>query len=112
MEWRPGTEEGEATMFQEDWVHGKTGACGFEKPFSSEGKMLMRREDLCHVSAAASGLFAAVGDSDWASGLGCGGCAELEYRGRFVTVNVVDWCGGCSKGWFDLGGPAWRVRNV
>ena len=25
-------------MFQEDWVHGKTGACGFERPFSSEGE--------------------------------------------------------------------------
>ena len=44
MEWRPGTEEGEATMFQEDWVHGKTGACGFERPFSSEGEE--RRDDL------------------------------------------------------------------
>ena len=63
----------------------------------------------CHVSASASGLFAAVGGSDWASGLACGSCAELEYRGHTVTVNVVDRCGGCSKGWFDLGGPAWRA---
>ena len=31
-------------MFQEDWVHGKTGACGFERPFSSEGEE--RRDDL------------------------------------------------------------------
>ena len=90
---KPGTEAGEATMFQEDWVHGKTGACGFEKPFSS----------------SASGLFAAVGGDDWAGGLGCGACAELQYEGRTVTVNVVDRCWGCSKGWFDLGGPAWRV---
>ena len=101
MEWRPGTEEGEATMFQEDWVHGKTGACGFEKPFSCEGNMWMWREDLYHLSAVASGLFAALGDSDWASGLGCGSCAELEYRGHSVTVNVVDWCGSCSKGRFE-----------
>ena len=63
----------------------------------------------CYFSAAASGMFAAVGGSDWASGLGCGGCAELEWRGHTVTVNVVDRCGGCSKGWFDLGGPAWRA---
>ena len=47
MEWKPGSEDGEATMFQEDWVHGKTGACGFERPFSSEGKT--RREDLWTV---------------------------------------------------------------
>ena len=85
----------------EDWVHGKTGACGFEKPFSCEGNMWMWREDLYHLSAVASGLFAALGDSDWASGLGCGSCAELEYRGHSVTVNVVDWCGSCSKGWFE-----------
>ena len=64
----------------------------------------------CYFSAAASGMFAAVGGSDWASGLGCGGCAELEWRGHTVTVNVVDRCGGCSKGWFDLGGPAWRGK--
>ena len=93
VNWRPGTENGEATMFQENWVHGKTGACGFEKPFSGE----------------ASGMFAAVGGQDWTSGLGCGACAELEYQGNTVTVNVVDRCGGCSKGWFDLGGPAWRA---
>ena len=79
-------------MFQEDWVHGKTGACGFLRPFSTE----------------ASGLFAAVGGLDWTDGLGCGACAELEYQGRTVTVNVVDRCWGCSKGWFDLGGRAWR----
>ena len=34
---KPGELFGEATMFQESWVHGKTGACGFEKPFSALG---------------------------------------------------------------------------
>ena len=34
---KAGTDEGEATMFQEEWVHGKTGACGFESPFSDHG---------------------------------------------------------------------------
>ena len=34
---KPGANYGEATMFQEEWVHGKTGACGFERPSSSHG---------------------------------------------------------------------------
>ena len=69
------------------------------------------------------GFFAAVGGSDWDNGFGCGSCAELEYNGNTIIVNVADRfiiiiifitiiiirCGGCSKGWFDLGGPAWRA---
>jgi len=84
---------GEATMFQESWVHGKTGACGFEKPFS----------------ALAEGFFTAVGTEDWDSGFACGTCVEVGYKGRKVIVNVVDRCGACTKGWFDLGGPAWTA---
>ena len=50
---------------------------------------------------------------------------SLFCRGNTITVNVVDrwkdvvpkknfwllWkrCGACTKGWFDLGGPAWRA---
>jgi len=90
---KAGANYGEATMFQEDWVHGKTGACGFERPSSSHGE----------------GFFTAVGTEDWENGYSCGSCAELEYQGNIVTVNVVDRCGACSKGWFDLGGPAWRA---
>jgi len=88
-----GANYGEATMFQEEWVHGKTGACGFESPFSNH----------------AEGFFTAVGTADWEEGFACGTCAELEYNGNVITVNVVDRCGACSKGWFDLGGPAWRA---
>ena len=84
---------GEATMFQEDWVYGRTGACGFAKPFSSE----------------AIGMFAAVGADTWGDGNTCGSCAELQYQSRTVTVNVVDKCVACTNGWFDLGGPAWRA---
>ena len=36
------------------------------------------------------GMFTAVGAEDWDNGYGCGGCAELEYQGNVVTVNVVD----------------------
>merc|ERR1719391_1360103 len=79
-------------MFQESWVHGKTGACGFASP----------NTDL------AEGFFAAVGTEDWLDGFACGTCAQLSYRGNTITVNVVDRCGACTKGWFDLGGPAWR----
>ena len=66
-----------------------------------------------------------MGNSDWDDGLGCGTCVQLEYQGNTVTVNVVDrWeqavkvssdadsvfrCWSCTKGWFDLGGPAWRA---
>ncbi len=42
---KQGSDHGEATMFQEDWVHGKTGACGFPQP----------------NSARAEGFFTAVG---------------------------------------------------
>jgi len=90
---KAGTDYGEATLFQEDWVHGKTGACGFERPFSDH----------------AEGFFTAVGTADWEEGYACGTCAELEYRGNVITVNVVDRCGACTKGWFDLGGPAWTA---
>lgn len=38
----------------------------------------------------AEGFFTAVGNSDWDDGLGCGTCAQLEYQGNIVTVNVVD----------------------
>ena len=38
------------------------------------------------------GLFTAVGAEDWDNGYGCGSCAELEYKGNVVTVNVVDRC--------------------
>ena len=72
------------------------------------------------------GFFTAVGTEDWENGYSCGSCAELEYQGNIVTVNVVDRCvhnviviiihtclfprcGACSRGWFDLGGPAWRA---
>ncbi|XP_023347602.1 uncharacterized protein LOC111716389 [Eurytemora carolleeae] len=89
---KPGSHGGEATMFQEQWVHGKTGACGFNKPNSK----------------LAEGFFAAVGAGDWDSGFGCGNCAKLRYKGRSVVVNIVDRCWGCSNGWFDMGGPAWR----
>jgi len=89
---KAGTDFGEATMFQESWVHGKTGACGFASP----------NTDL------AEGFFAAVGTEDWLDGFACGTCAQLSYRGNTITVNVVDRCGACTKGWFDLGGPAWR----
>ena len=34
---KAGAEQGEATMFQERWVHGKTGACGFKQPTTSHG---------------------------------------------------------------------------
>jgi len=90
---KQGNPNGEATMFQESWTHGKTGACGFAKPTTSH----------------AEGFFTAVGGPDWEDGLGCGTCAQLEYQGNTVTVNVVDRCWGCSKGWFDLGGPAWHA---
>jgi len=80
-------------MFQEEWVHGKTGACGFERPFSEQ----------------AEGFFTAVGTADWEEGFACGSCVELEYQGRVITVTVVDRCGACSQGWHDLGGPAWRA---
>ena len=40
--------------------------------------------------------------------MACGTCAELEYKGNVITVNVVDKGQGV-KGWFDLGGPAWRA---
>jgi len=89
---KPGATNGEATMFQEDWVHGKTGACGYNRPNTKH----------------AEGFFAAVGAGDWDEGFGCGTCAELSYQGRKTIVNVVDRCWGCSKGWFDMGGPAWR----
>ena len=74
---------------------------------------------------AAEGFFTAVGNADWDDGLGCGTCVKLEYQGNTVTVNVVDRCEqavkvssdadsvfrcwSCTKGWFDLGGPAWRT---
>ena len=58
---------------------------------------------------SAEGFFTAVGTADWEEGFACGTCAEIEYRGRVITVNVVDRCGACSKGWFDLGGPAWSA---
>ena len=38
----------------------------------------------------AEGFFTAVGGPDWEDGLGCGTCAQLEYQGNTVTVNVVD----------------------
>ena len=38
----------------------------------------------------AEGFFTAAGGSDWADGYGCGTCAQLEYQGHTVTVNVVD----------------------
>ena len=38
----------------------------------------------------AEGFFAAVGTADWDEGFACGTCAELEYRGYKVVVNVVD----------------------
>merc|ERR1711953_1347834 len=88
---KDGTDFGEATMFQESWVHGKTGACGFAGPNTDQ----------------AEGFFAAVGTEDWLDGFACGTCAQLYYRGNTITVNVVDRCGACTKGWFDLGGPAW-----
>ena len=31
-----------------------------------------------------------MGGPDWEDGLGCGTCAQLEYQGNTVTVNVVD----------------------
>ena len=37
---KAGAERGEATMFQESWVHGKTGACGFKQPTTSHGDTL------------------------------------------------------------------------
>ena len=37
---KAGAERGEATMFQESWVHGKTGACGFKRPTTSHGDTL------------------------------------------------------------------------
>ena len=37
---KAGAEQGEATMFQERWVHGKTGACGFKQPTTSHGDAL------------------------------------------------------------------------
>ena len=36
---KQGSQYGEATMFQEDWVHGKTGACGFEGPWTEAGEL-------------------------------------------------------------------------
>ena len=36
------------------------------------------------------GFFTAVGTEDWENGYSCGSCAELEYQGNRVTVNVVD----------------------
>jgi hypothetical protein len=41
---KAGTDYGEATMFQEHWVHGKTGACGFEKPLSDQGQYSLAQE--------------------------------------------------------------------
>merc|ERR1719469_40967 len=88
-----GKLDGSATMFQKSWVHQKTGACGFDKPLSS----------------LAEGFFTAVGTDDCEEGFACGTCVELGYRGRKVVMNVVDRCGDCSKGWFDMGGPAWTA---
>ena len=31
-----------------------------------------------------------MGAEDWEAGYSCGTCAELEYGGNIVTVNVVD----------------------
>ena len=31
-----------------------------------------------------------MGAEDWEAGYSCGTCAELEYGGNTVTVNVVD----------------------
>ena len=39
---------------------------------------------------AAKQFFTAVGPADWQNGRACGSCAELEYKGRVITVNVVD----------------------
>ena len=96
-------------MFQEKWVHSKTGACGFNSPFSKHGiNHLGNRSRLIILSISAEGFFTAVGSADWENGLACGTCAELEYKGNVITVNVVDKGHGV-KGWFDLGGPAWRA---
>ena len=38
---KPGSKYGEATMFQEEWVHGKTGACGFEGPWTEAGELCL-----------------------------------------------------------------------
>ena len=38
----------------------------------------------------AEGFFTAVGTEDWEAGYSCGTCAELQYGGNTVTVNVVD----------------------
>merc|ERR1719225_2524441 len=78
---KQGNPNGEATMFQENWVHEKTGACGFAKPTTTH----------------AEGFFTAVGTADWDEGFSCGTCVELEYQGNTITVNVVDRCGACSK---------------
>jgi len=88
---KQGVQNGEATMFQREWVTGISGACGFEQPNSNHAK----------------GFFTAAGGGDWANGLGCGACVKLSYKGRTVIVNVVDRCVGCPTGTFDLGGPAW-----
>eukprot|EP00092_Neocalanus_flemingeri_P085141 GFUD01107092.1.p1 GENE.GFUD01107092.1~~GFUD01107092.1.p1 ORF type:complete len:281 (+),score=29.57 GFUD01107092.1:69-845(+) len=90
--YQAGTDDGSATMFQEAWVFDKTGACGFPKP----------------NSVHAEGFFTAVGSGDWEEGFACGTCAEVEYKGTVITVNVVD-KGHGTKGWFDLGGLAWRA---
>jgi len=86
---KPGTANGEATLFQEGWAYG--GACGFKNANTKH----------------AEGYFVAVGGKDWNNGYGCGACVQLTYQGRSVIVNAVDRCGGCSDGWFDMGGPAW-----
>ena len=39
---------------------------------------------------AAKQFFTGVGEADWQNGSACGSCAELEYNGNIITVNVVD----------------------
>jgi len=86
---KSGTSNGEATLFQDEFAYGN--ACGFKNPNTRH----------------AAGYYAAVGGKDWDRGYGCGACVQLTYKGRKVVVNAVDRCGGCSDGWFDMGGAAW-----
>ena len=36
-------------------------------------------------------------------------CSKLNNVGSYEDFTLLFRCWGCSKGWFDLGGPAWRA---
>ena len=117
--------KGEATMFQEGWVHGKSGACGFDKPSSSHGEDTLI---LCKWRSYKWWCRWGFLYCSWSPGLEqrsqlwklcrvdlpgkqdhcqCGG--QVALRSYSLYLYTFFYRGGGPKGWFDLGGPAWRA---